>query len=135
MVPGGRALFFPIINGFNDNGGVADPQSDEKLKVDAEAMADDFSELVVEVDGVAAEGLADLLVVAAPYTGTLPAEPNLYTCLGAPNVTGSYPGYVTGYWVMLPPLEPGAHRIRFAGKSQTGDGVTQLDQTFDLVVE
>ena len=136
VVPEGKALFFPIINKFADNGGVPVPLSDEENRMLAEDYADDFivSELAVEVAGVAADGLAELLVVAAPYSGTVPPEPNLYTCLGAPDVTGTYPGYVTGYWVMLPPLEPGTHRIRFAGKSQEGDGVFELDVTFDPLV-
>lgn len=137
-IPEGRAIFFPIVLGYADNGGVSSPLSDEALLTESHNQLGRMkaSSLVVEIDGQELDGLERFAVDAAPYTYTLPPEPNNYSCLGQPGVSGSYPGYTSGYFIMLPPLSSGAHSIRFAASVDTGVSTFALDVTYDpLTIE
>jgi hypothetical protein len=132
VAPAGKALLVPIYTGaFQDNGGVpvAMQKSDAELKASAAAELQPLTQVTFSIDGHAVD-LTHYAVVAAPYQYTLPAEPNLYTCQGTPGVTGTYSGYMSGYFVLLPPLPPGPHTIAFTAKAN----MTATSSAFSLDV-
>jgi hypothetical protein len=97
----------------------------------------DTSSLKVSVDGTMVPHPASGAVPVAPYTLELPPMANVYVCSGSPDVQGEFPGYLSGYWAMLPPLSPGQHHLEFGG---TQNGSTSMDtqtiaQTYELTVE
>jgi hypothetical protein len=125
VVPQGKALFFPVVASSADNGGVPEDslQTDEQLRA---RVATDFgnmptAKLSLSIDGRQIANLDRLAVQAAPYEYTLPPSPNMYDCLGAPDVTGTYPGYTSGYYALLAPLPPGDHTLEYGGTVESTD--------------
>jgi hypothetical protein len=139
VVPAGKALGFPILASWNDNGGVplANQKTDAQLKAGADAQFQAITDVHLTLDGHVIEPLTPYGVDAAPYSYTLPPEPNVYTCTGTPGVTGTYAGYASGYFVVLPPLAKGAHDIAFSGTmSVPGSAPFSLDVEYSpLTVE
>jgi hypothetical protein len=134
--PAGKALFIPILVSFQDNGGVpeANLKTDAELERGSEVQADAMSGVSFSLDGQFVEPLAPFAVRAAPYEYTAPPEPNIYTCQGAMGVTGLFKGYTSGYFVLLPPLSSGPHRIAMKGDvNQPGEAPFKLDVTFDPI--
>jgi hypothetical protein len=135
VAPAGKALFMPVyVGALEDNGGV--PAN--MVKTDAELMASAATELqavrqvLFSLDGHAV-ALQSYAVVVAPYQYTLPPEPNIFTCQASPGVTGTYSGYTSGYFVLLPPLAPGTHTITFSAEvdmTPTSPAFT-LDVSYD----
>ncbi len=107
-VPAGKALFFPIINTVwaNDPGGTA--TEDE---VRAAARADLVGATAsAEIDGTAITNLQGYLVESPTFTLVL-SDDNV---LGAPG--GTYaPAAAAGIHLLLAPLAPGSHLVRFRG--------------------
>jgi hypothetical protein len=135
VAPAGKALFMPIyVGAFQDNGGVpaAMQKSDAQLMASAAVELQPVSQVTFSVDGHSID-LAPYTVTAAPYQYTLPAEPNIFTCQGSPGVTGTYIGYTSGYFVLLPPLAPGAHTIAFSAKVDmtSTSAAFSLDVSYD----
>ena len=122
-VPGDKSLFFPLLNAWADNAGLPPDQlqTDAVIKATIESAVAGInaSELKLTVDGRHIEELEQGLVQSAPYLLHLPAAPNSYSCQGVSGVEGDFPGYVGGYFAMLPPLGPGAHTISFGGTAST----------------
>ena len=124
-VPSDKALFFPLITNQADNGGVeedvalSDDDLQEQLAGAFESMV--TSELVLTLDGRDFEDLERFVVEKAPYEYTLPDPPNLYDCFGVEDVTGTYEGFTSGYFIMLPPLDAGEHTLVFGGEAGEGD--------------
>jgi len=139
VVPAGKTIVFPILNYAADNGGVpASAQLDEAGLIDAvhtfEASVD-VSSLFATVDGKSLGAMESLLVPITKYSYTLPAEPNSYSCLGMPGVTGPIePAFSGGYWVMISGLTPGKHVIHFGGATTTNPPF-ELDVTYNLTIE
>ncbi len=134
VAPAGKALFLPIIVALFDNGGVpgANQKTDAQLMGNASGWFPSVSEVHFTIDGVALSPLAPYAVIAAPYQYALPPEPNIFTCQGSPGVTGSYSGYASGYFVLLPPLAPGTHTIAFTAKqSMVNPPAFTLDVVYD----
>ena len=118
VVPAGKALFLPVFVGsFQDNGGVplTMQKTDPQLMTSAATELQPVSQVLFSVDGHSVS-LQPYAVVATPYQYVLPPEPNIFTCQGSPGVTGTYSGYTSGYFVLLPPLAPGPHTIAFSAK-------------------
>jgi hypothetical protein len=131
VVPADKALLVPIITTFQDNGAVpeANQKTDADLRESAIAEFQSVSEVHFVLDGHSLDTLGPYAIVAAPYEYTLPPEPNVFTCQGSPGVTGSYSGYTSGYFVLLPPLAPGAHTLAFTARQ---DMATSPPFTLDV---
>jgi hypothetical protein len=141
VVPADKALFFPLINVWADNAGVPTDMlySEEEIKSYIQDKFDgmDAKTLVLTVDGKDVANLASGGIAIAPYTLVFETKDNVYACNGSPDVVGEFPGFLSGYWAMLPPLSAGSHDLRFAGTQHgatSADSVT-IDQTYHLRVE
>jgi len=141
VVPAGKALFLPLINSSGDNAGVPADMllSDEELigYVESNFALVDVETLKLEVDGQPIDRLERGGIERAPYTIELAPGANVYTCQMIDGVEGEFAGFLSGYWAMLAPLEPGQHTIAFGGHQDAapqGQSVT-IDVTYDLTVE
>jgi len=136
--PPGKPLLIPIIVTFQDNGGVpaGNVKTDAQLKLSAERQFDAITETSFSLDGHSLQPLGPYGVKAAPYEYTLPEPTNIYTCQGATTpVTGTYQGYTSGYFVLLPPLPSGPHKIALAAKEvEPGAAPFNLDVSYDPIV-
>jgi hypothetical protein len=133
-VPAGKALFFPLLNVFNDNECVDPPLTVEELYAGAEGFMDLTTELHAIIDGVEVRSLFSYRAASpAPYAVELPAVDNIYQLFGC-DVSGTvYPQVTDGYWLMLAPLTVGEHTINFGGT--IGDPVNfTLDITYHITV-
>ena len=140
VAPAGKALFFPLLNIWGDNAGVPADMllSDADIRAYVESSYENViaDSLHVSLDGVAIEGLDAGGVPSAPYQLELAPEANTYYCAGVEDVAGEFPGHVSGYWAMLPPLAAGAHTLEFGASSQgtaTTEGTT-IDMRYELLV-
>lgn len=129
-VPEGRFLFFPIINTV-----VTTPPGQartcEEVRTEAAQNNDRYVHLMVEIDGVRIPDLQQTRI--APTTcfdlagrASPDLEPRPF-----------YPTATDGFWVMLPPLPRGDHRLEFRAfytnpGSPGGDAVQNI--SYDLVV-
>ena len=124
VVPSGKAIFVPLAGFYVDNAGREPPLDDAALEAEANIWLESVRDLTLTVDGAAVGGGLDPWVVA-PVRGDyeLPPEPNVYTCVGLPGVTGRIaPAYAGGAFVVLPPPEPGMHTIEYGGTLTTAQG-------------
>lgn len=132
-IPTGKALFFPILNGENDNVGRDPPLTLEEMLATSLASYDRTvaESLYVTVDGVPIQGLADSSWMAGgPFTYAMPDD-NVQQLFGLPAPRGVYaPAVTDGYWVMLRPLAEGNHVVHFGGTT----GLFTLDITYNLTV-
>ena len=139
--PAGKALFFPLIVAWGDNVGVPTDMllSDDDIKAYIQSTFDLIlvDSLQLSVDGQSLDDLASGAVGPTPYTLQLAPQANAYYCMGAEDVAGEFPGYTSGYWAMLPPLEPGSHVLQFGGSAKgTATAEAQkIVQTYHLTVE
>jgi hypothetical protein len=141
VVPAGKAIYLPLINSYGDNAGVPAEMtvSDAELKAYVEGNFEliDSDSLRLAIDGQELERLERGAIPSAPYTIDLEPGANVYECNAVEGVEGEFSGYVSGYWAMLAPLEPGAHTIEFGGASDAapqGQPVT-IDVRYELTVE
>ncbi|HZP93206.1 MAG TPA: hypothetical protein VFB20_10025 [Burkholderiales bacterium] len=105
-VPGGKYLFFPLVNYVVFPRGDAKQSSCESLLRTAKEMTDEVASLVLDLNGLRATGLEahrqatadcfDLGARMVPRVHALPAAAN-------------------GYYVMLKPLPPGKYELNFGG--------------------
>jgi hypothetical protein len=134
-VPGGRALFFPLINCEWENIWVGQPilPINELYALCAPAS---IPVLTLEVDGVPLlpseavdpddASLLDFRATADVFDYSLPLD----------NIAGQpqgvyYPAISDGWWMMLKPLAPGSHTLRFTASNDSG---FYLDVTYELDV-
>jgi hypothetical protein len=139
-VPQGKAIFFPILSFDADNGGVpvAMQLTPMALQAVVQGQVDKapVSGLSAEFDGLPVANMASFKCDATQYSYTLPAEPNLYDCLGMTGVTGMVsPAYAGGYYVMLPPPAPGNHVLKFKGSSPSSTPPLTVDVTYNFTVK
>jgi hypothetical protein len=116
-------LVIPLAARMADNAGVpeADQLSEDELRAYAEQAHASMTDLLLVVDGKPVEDLASYAVHPTRFSYELPPEPNWYSCNQTPGVTGRVePAFITGYFVVLPPPEPGAHTLEYGG-------VTRID--------
>jgi hypothetical protein len=104
-VPRGKYLFFPLVNHVALPRGHA-PTSCLSLTSMVAAMTDEVSSLVLEVDGVRVDKLAEHRQATKQCfdLGAL-SEPKARV----------FPSAANGYYVMLRPLSPGKHTLNFGG--------------------
>lgn len=118
-IPKDKALFVPLINIWGDNAGVPPDMvlSDADLKAYAQQSFDTYHAdgLLLEIDGRAVPHPERGAVPVTPYVVDVKPGQNPYACMGIPDVQGEFPGYLAGYWALIPPLGPGKHTLRFGG--------------------
>lgn len=118
-IPSDKALFLPIINVWGDNAGVPPEMvlSDADLKAYAQQNFDayDTSSLKLNIDGQPVPHLERTAIPVTPYVAKLEAGKNPYACMGISDVQGDFPGYLAGYWALIPPLGKGKHDVTFGG--------------------
>jgi hypothetical protein len=140
VIPANKALLIPIVNFAADNGGVPPAQQlDEAgLKAIIEGQMKDVivPDLMVVIDGASVPDLGRYRAEPTKLSYTLPPEPNMYTCAGAPGVTGLVdPSFSGGYYIMLPPFSAGKHSVRFVGHGIHAGNDFKLDVTYNLTVQ
>lgn len=139
-VPAGKPLFFPLLNAFDvhtRHDGLSTP---DKVYADFQSYGFRADTLFATVDGVAVTDLdpttTPYRACAAPVSGCTPSSfsltfppDNLYG-LDA----GTYqPTVQDGYYLMIAPLSPGPHSIKFGGTGNFGGKVRQ-NNIYQLVV-
>jgi len=139
-VPSGISLFFPLLTGEVDNVGCCTATtppttySIQQLKDIGAQGQDNHQELHTFVDNVPVPAYRAQSPV---FHYTLPATGNLYQAggLAVPGTnwpsTTVFPSVSDGYWVMVAPLPPGDHVIKFGGIASNGFSV---DVTYHLTV-
>lgn len=138
VVPTGKALFFPIYTAyyFADDGA-----SEADMRGFVEGRLDNISVLEATVDGVvlhdpfAYRATSALFSLHLPEGGLFDTAPDAcgpsspggdkFPCVG------DFPTVIGGYWIMLGPLSPGEHTIRFYAFRSNGFA---LDVTYELTV-
>jgi hypothetical protein len=144
-VTGQKQLFFPLLNAIDfhafPNDGLTTPK---KVYADFQSYGFRADKLKALVDDVPIDNLnpatTPYRACAAPVAGctpdsfsfTLPKD-NLFTAsYGLPARTYA-PAVQDGYYLLLNPLKPGQHTIKFFGTGYFGESVTQ-DITYRLLV-
>src|SRR5262249_41628433 len=110
-VPAGKAIFFPVVN--QGQGAPADKANEEFLRALAKAVMDTAHDLEVIVDGKPLKDVMSYRVQSPLFTFNAPEKE---ADAVIPTGTGKQKTVVDGYWVMLKPLTPGEHVVRFKGK-------------------
>lgn len=125
-IPAGKALFFPIVNVIVDNGGCSATNVPPTTFTPAQMRAmiagtlDSVEGLYASVDGAPIRGLQKYAVITPEFQYDLPATGNVWEFLGCGGYTfgDSWRGAVAnGFYLMLRPLSPGQHVIRFGSSS------------------
>jgi hypothetical protein len=118
-VPGGKTLFFPVVNVEWDNAVI--PPTDytvPQLRAIAKGLIDnvDPSSLFATLTSAnVVTPLAFFRVQSPTFSYFMPAD-GLY---GGPPLVGTFhPAVSDGYWCVIPPLPPGAYILRFGGGGQ-----------------
>ncbi|HQY63703.1 MAG TPA: hypothetical protein PK141_20035 [Polyangiaceae bacterium] len=136
-IPKGKALFFPILNAGADNGGV--PAGE--ILTEAQLLAtlkDPFKDATVaaSIDGKDIPDLARYLVPVTRFNYTVPPGDSLYTVNGVAGVSGVIdPAFATGYYLLLAPLSPGVHQLKFLGKNVSSGQPFVTDVSYELSVD
>jgi hypothetical protein len=136
-VPGGEALYFPVINSVQINSPNVCGQGPENLSVEelrsmAAPTIDAATNLSVTVDGIAVKNVrrvkSEVFVVALPENNVFVAP-----CAPLPVPAGIYsPAVDDGFYVLLKPLPLGHHTLHFQAESPAG--VIVEDVTYNLTV-
>ncbi len=136
-VPAGKALFFPILTGvFGSAVFDCDPTVPgvlcnlAALRIASVGSMDEVK-LKARIDGESVMNLKSGQRVTSPeFTLTIPDNGvfDIPRCTYRPQVAD-------GYWLMIKPLSPGAHTIRFKGEITGGVFVGQvIEVTYNLTV-
>ena len=142
IVGRGKALFFPLLNGFDVHvpGDGLDTAQQVWDDLHVTIGFGPFFELHATIDGVPVKGLDPATTpyrtcagpvsgCAASFSVTFP-EDNLF---GVP--AGTYaPAVADGFYLLLAPLSPGPHTVTFGGSGTFGGSAFSQDITYLLVV-
>jgi len=126
-VPAGKAVFFPVLNQLGHDR--FDMAEEKDLRAFAKIVADSAQGLEVIVDGKPLKNVKQYRVESPLFVlhGPAKAEEEVF-----PGIAGKHKSVSDGYWVMLKPLAPGAHVIRFKGRFEATP--LNLDVTYELTV-
>ena len=136
-IPVGKALFIPLINSWQDNVCVKPPHGVGQLRALAADSVYPPVELHANIDG---SPLLSQRAISPVFSYTLPPPPDnvIYAEFGVsiPGDCGTTSSTVDGavadgFYIMLPPLTAGSHRINFGGIGPTG---FTLNVTYNLTV-
>jgi hypothetical protein len=148
VIPTGKALFFPLLNSLwwapDDLERAAfvaekyfglDPAEltdEELIRLVANFQIDPDASLILTIDGVP---LRDLASYRADSPGFLIEDTDLLDDLGVP-IAEENLAVAAGYWIMLTPLPPGSHEIRFTAQVDNPEfGPFTLDVTYHVIVK
>lgn len=129
-IPGGKYLFFPILNSEQDNVGVSPPFSIDALRKVAASFANSVVSLYATIDGKPVTDLLGYRTISPVFSYTLPntngvTDKNLVQLFGG-NQTGTVsPAVGDGYYLALKPLSAGWHTLTFGGTTTTTDAEGQ----------
>jgi hypothetical protein len=127
-LPAGTTILVPLIN--IECSSLEDPPffgaTAPERRACAKGFADGFTDLVLEIDGVAVGDLTRLRVPSAPFAFS-PVEGNMFAI---PAGTGGSAS--DGYWALIGPLAPGTYHVHFGGSYPPGAFST--DTTYTLTV-
>ncbi len=126
-VPAGKPIFLPVVNHIAN--APADKAKDKDLLAEAKAKIDTAADLELVIDGKPVPDVMQYRVASAPFSFTCPDKE---ADAAEPTLVGKQRGASDGYWVMLKPLSPGEHTIRFKGKVKAEKFA--LDVTYHLTV-
>ena len=115
-VPADQALFFPVINMVHYPHPNGAEYTCDRAKTDAAVNNDTALELFAELDGVSieigeqqrirSEDCFDIFERVSPR----------------PDGLRGYPSATDGFWLLLQPLEPGTHSLKFGGRYNAESG-------------
>lgn len=109
-VPSGKTLLFPVVNMVYWPAEGETSYTCEEAKAAAALNNDTALDLFVELDGVAMEDVKRYRVSTEQcfnVFGRIPASQRPYD---------AYPSASDGYWMVLKPLAPGHHTLKFGGR-------------------
>lgn len=132
-IPAGRSLFFPLINMVYwptpERVGVFTCERAKELS----ALNNDTAiDLFAEIDGKALDGLKQFRVASQSCFDVFSRVPS------AQKPYKAYPSATDGYWLLVRPLPPGRHSIKFGGRynrTSADYGRMVQDIEYELLVE
>jgi len=144
-IPAGKGIFFPVVNIAVNANWKTDTVND-LCSMTAGAI-DTVTNLKVTIDGFSVKGLYDLRAKSPVFSFTAPEHAVFYDNLCSypddPSIELVPPvlhdsgqmqicplAVSDGYWVMLPPLRPGPHILKFSGAG----GWWTVDVTYNLTI-
>ncbi len=117
-VPEGKYLFLPVINAYCDNVDVFPPMTTEELLVCAAAQVNATTELHARLDGVVVTNLVAYRQISPVFSFVHDTAENFESWVAGHPVVGLVdPAVADGFWLMIEPLSPGTHVIKFGGSS------------------
>lgn len=132
-IPADTSLFFPVINAE-----CSAIEGSGKNEIELRACAKDLinhvivKKLAVSVDGRSLKDIANTRVQSSLFNFTLPPGDILNLFGKNPNPS---PAVSDGYWVLLSPLSPGKHTIKWHGDAKFDDGSTfAQDVTYSVTI-
>jgi hypothetical protein len=137
-LPGGKTLVIPLINSWADNVCNKPPLTVEQLRAAAQSGVIPAKKLHAKIDGRPITDLESKRAISPVFSYTLPPSPDnvLDAVFGVklpgkcwPSLTVD-PAVADGFYIIVPPLSSGAHRINFGGD---GPGFS-LNMTYTLTV-
>jgi hypothetical protein len=136
-VPTGTPLFFPVVNYMWVNTPeTGDPVWSPTQEADARSaiagVIDTANHLSLKIDGHSVSNMYDFRIKSTAAKCNIPplADDNVF---GAALINNPYHCVADGYWVLLPPLSAGLHKIQFTGElALTG---FSLDVTYNITVK
>jgi hypothetical protein len=130
-IPSGKAIFLPVQNIVQFFEGEPEPGGVDELRADAnEAITNPVPSLNVTIDGGVIEDLFAYRAQSPPGGFPLKVGP-LFADFGlSPTPDSRDPAVADGYWILLAPLDKGAHEIHFSSHSAAFD----LEVTYHLTV-
>ncbi len=147
-IPAGKALFFPILDWENDNGGCPPTHfTEQELRDYIRDLQDGATNMVCTIDGVPVAGLSNptntpYRVQSPAFDFVQPPNNNLYLSWGAdcykdtsssPTPFTNHNAVADGVFLLLQPLSAGPHTIHFAGAF--GSPATfSVDITYNITV-
>jgi hypothetical protein len=137
-VPARRTLFFPLINVYND---LCPPPSPQPAP--GQSLKDFLTQGAVSVINQASNLQASLDGANIPILPSYRGTSNMFSFTGDPSlkvldpcITGSpQPAVSDGYWLLLAPLSPGQHTLRFSGSLGSGTPFFTTTATYNLTVQ
>jgi hypothetical protein len=110
-IPAGKSILFPILNAACTRFEYPQLQTESELRSCAMSLNEGVTELMVTINGqpISEQQLRSYRVQSPLFVLNLP-EGNIIS-----GQQGTTEGVSDGFWIFLPPLEPGAHNIHFRG--------------------
>lgn len=112
-IPSGRPIFFPVLTSRSIE--EKEGANEHAMRNEVMGFMDDARDMQVEFDGRVLRDFTRLRAITEPFP------------LGSRHV-----GLAEGYWVMMRPLNPGVHQLRFRGRIGSS---FSLDVSYELVVD